>query len=59
MRPTIQVKTSIYTDSDARNWLTVRGCQLSPNALGGLEVVFESDLIKTEFCLRFGHYLQG
>jgi len=57
MKPTTQVSTDIYQDSHARDWLAIRGCLLSPNGLGGLEIVFESDQIKTEFCLMFGHYL--
>ena len=57
MLPTINVLTTIYTDRDARNWMTIRDCQLSPNNLGGMEIVFPSEQIKLEFCLRFGQYV--
>lgn len=57
MKPCINVITTIYTDSDARNWLTVRDCGLSPTNLGGMEVVFPSEQAKLEFCLRFGQYV--
>jgi hypothetical protein len=57
LRPTINVLTTIYTDADARNWLTIRDCVLSPNNLGGMEVIFTSEQQKLEFCLRFAEYV--
>ena len=57
MKPCINVITTIYTDSDARNWLSIRDCQLSPTNLGGMEIVFPSERAKLEFCLRFSEYV--
>jgi hypothetical protein len=59
MRPTINVLATIYTDSDARSWMTIRDCQLSPSDLGDMEVVFPSERYKLEFCLRFGQYVSN
>lgn len=57
MRSTIHVRTELYTDSDARNWLTVNDCLLTPTKLGGLEIVFDSEQTLLEFCLRWAHYV--
>jgi hypothetical protein len=56
MLPTARVPTTLYTDSDARNWLTIYHCLLSPTKLGDLEIVFPSESAQLEFFLRFGHY---
>lgn len=52
---TLQVSTQVYHNSDARNWLAVHNCVLSPTKLGQLEIVFTSAAAVTEFSLRFGH----
>lgn len=57
MKHTIHVRTELYTDSDARNWLAIHNCAISPTKLGGLEIVFNSEQNKLEFCLRWAEYV--
>lgn len=57
MPSTVRVHTSIYADNTARSWLAIWDCLLSPTGLGDLEVVFPSEQIKLEFCLRFSEYV--
>lgn len=56
MRYTALVKPLLYSDRDARNWLAIRNCTVSPSTLGDLEVTFTSESQKLEFFLRFAHY---
>lgn len=58
-RPRLQVRTELYTDSNARNWLAIRECLVSPTALGTLEVVFRSQRDLVEFSLLYSHYANG
>lgn len=53
---TALVKPLLYSDRDARNWLAVRNCMVSPTTLGQLEVEFPSEQQKLEFFLRFSQY---
>lgn len=53
---TALVKPLLYSDRDARNWLAIRCCPVSPTTLGMLEVTFASEQQKLEFFLRFAHY---
>lgn len=56
MRPTIQARTELYADSNARNWLAINNCEITPTKLGGLEIVFNSERTKLDFCLRYSQY---
>ena len=53
---TALVKPLLYSDRDARNWLAIRNCPVSPTTLGQLEVTFNSESQKLEFFLRFAQY---
>jgi hypothetical protein len=53
---TALVKPLLYSDRDARNWLAIRDCLVSPTTLGRLEVTFASEQQKLEFFLRFAQY---
>jgi hypothetical protein len=53
MKATAEIRTELYTRSDARNWLTVHDCLLSPTKLGHLEVEFPSESLLLEFSLRW------
>lgn len=56
MSHTALVKPLLYSDRDARNWLAIRSCTVSPTTLGNLEVTFASESQKLEFFLRFAQY---
>ena len=57
MQPTINVRTQLYTNDAARNWLAIWDCLLSPTGIGDLEIVFPNERLKLEFCLRFSEYV--
>lgn len=56
MRPTITVNTSIYSDSQARHWLALYHCLVTPTKLGDMEITFPDDRLKLEFLLKFSQY---
>lgn len=55
---TTTVNALIYADTDARNWLTVHDCLVSPTKLGLMEITFSTEQQKLEFFLRFPQYVQ-
>ena len=57
MRPTVRALSKIYADNTARSWLALWDCLLSPTGIGDLEIVFPSERLKLEFCLRFPQYV--
>ena len=56
MKPTLTVDTRLYTDANARNWLAIHHCLITPTKLGTLEIAFPSEQIQLDFCLRFAEY---
>lgn len=55
---TTTVNALIYADTDARNWLTVHDCLVSPTKLALMEITFNSEQHKLEFFLRFPQYVR-
>ena len=57
MHNTTEVPVLIYSDRDARNWLSIHSCPVTPTTLGNMEIQFSSQQAKVEFFLRFPQYV--
>lgn len=56
MITTVIVNTRIYTDTDVRNWLAIRGCQISWTMLGELAISFAGPDHLSEFYSLWPQY---